>query len=1278
MENCLPDTGRKKKNNQVLALYLHFDFVGLHLFYMFCSGSLGAKPYFCMPPTNSKKLLLNYQTIPSMKLKFNSLVWLTLLWLLPGAAIAQQRNPVFIAQEYVRSHHAAWGLTAQDIEGMTVSDNYTDPTTGISRVYFLQRHQGIPVYNAIQNLSITPDGKVFHVGKRFIARLAEKVNTTVPVLSAEQAVKKLMAHLALPAGTLRLADRVGDTEFIFEKGNTARENIKAKLSYQRYHDLVLLAWDIALFPVKSSDMWSVRMDAVTGSVLDKTNWTVYCKVDANEFRHIDHDCQEEAANVHEAMTYNFPNLGTTNNPEVNSGRTTNNQQSRSEFGMNAPFAAGASYNVWPMPYESPSHGPRTLVTDPADPSASPHGWHDTNGQPGAEFTITRGNNVHAYEDSGNKNTSIGNEPNGGPGLTFDFPFDPSWEPVQYKDAATVNLFYWNNIMHDFSYAYGFTEVAGNFQANNYGKGGQGNDYVQAEAQDGFGTNNANFGTPADGGNGRMQMFLWGVSSASYLTVNEPAIIAGGYTTILPSNGTTTWGAGAIPTATPVKGSVIIADDGVADPYTSDACQPLLNASALSGKIALIDRGECQFGFKALAAQNAGAIAVIICDIPGATPTAGLAAGDYGGQVNIPVVMISVSDCQTIRQYAGNGLVVTLQQPQGGGPTQLDGDLDNGIVAHEYAHGISNRLTGGPSQAGCLGNAEQMGEGWSDFFTLITSVKSGDAGEKSRGIGTYVFGQSENGRGIRNYPYSTDMDVNPWTYGGVASNREEHYLGEFWTAMLWDLYWRMVDEYGWDEDLYFGTGGNNMATRLVFDGMKNQPCEPGFIDGRDAILAADKALYGSANQCLIWEVFARRGAGFSADQGSSTDAGDQTEAFDIPCSCRKAVSITKSVTDLVNAGDDIQVTLNVSNCKQQTVTNMKVFDDLPNGVTFKAGSANVPATVEGGQVVFDLGNMPFEGEKTITYSLTTSPDNYSLRYFFDDVPTEEAEDNWEYYYVGKQSPNIWSIQDALSNSPEFAWSVDNIDDESIQALELITPWKVTGDRPVLRFYHRYDTESGADGGVVDIKEVGASSWTQVPDKMLRNGYPGTLQYGTFAFPLKAFSGNSGPDFIATYIDLSDWAGKEIIIRFRFGTDDNTPGPLGWVVDDIEFMDLFNYQGQACIRTDQGDNVCTFAPEEGTIIESQLPPTGIVEKLQDVNIAIYPNPARDVLHVALSSEKQREVSISMLTVEGREVMTRAAQVFGQHQLGLNVSNLPGGFYFVKMSTGAETVVRKVVIE
>jgi len=43
--------------------------------------------------------------------------------------------------------------------------------------------------------------------------------------------------------------------------------------------------------------------------------------------------------------------------------------------------------------------------------------------------------------------------------------------------------------------------------------------------------------------------------------------------------------------------------------------------------------------------------------------------------------------------------------------KIDGDLDNGIIAHEYGHGISIRLTGGPSDSDCLNNSEQMGEGW---------------------------------------------------------------------------------------------------------------------------------------------------------------------------------------------------------------------------------------------------------------------------------------------------------------------------------------------------------------------------------------------------------------------------------------------------------------------------------------------------------------------------------------------------------------------------------------
>jgi len=53
-------------------------------------------------------------------------------------------------------------------------------------------------------------------------------------------------------------------------------------------------------------------------------------------------------------------------------------------------------------------------------------------------------------------------------LLFDFPFDPATNPSAYRPAAVTNLFYWNNIMHDVMYGYGFDEMSGNFQVNNYG------------------------------------------------------------------------------------------------------------------------------------------------------------------------------------------------------------------------------------------------------------------------------------------------------------------------------------------------------------------------------------------------------------------------------------------------------------------------------------------------------------------------------------------------------------------------------------------------------------------------------------------------------------------------------------------------------------------------------------------------------------------------------------------------------------------------------------------
>jgi hypothetical protein len=130
-------------------------------------------------------------------------------------------------------------------------------------------------------------------------------------------------------------------------------------------------------------------------------------------------------------------------------------------------------------------------------------------------TVTTGNNVEAYLD-----TNADNAPdnNNGSGLSvghassatqdFTFPFSTTVDPRTQQAAVVTNLFYYNNVMHDFSYNLGFTETSGNFQTNNYGRGGIGNDSVRAEAQDGSGTNNANFATPPDGQRPRMQQYLF--------------------------------------------------------------------------------------------------------------------------------------------------------------------------------------------------------------------------------------------------------------------------------------------------------------------------------------------------------------------------------------------------------------------------------------------------------------------------------------------------------------------------------------------------------------------------------------------------------------------------------------------------------------------------------------------------------------------------------------------------------------------------------------------------
>lgn len=235
------------------------------------------------------------------------------------------------------------------------------------------------------------------------------------------------------------------------------------------------------------------------------------------------------------------------------------------------WMAESSYRVYPFPLENPSGGPRVLVTDPEEGSGSPYGWHDINFSQGVlEFTDTRGNNVNAQEDADANNTG-GTRPNGGTALNFDFPLNLDQQPSSNVSASVTNLYYWNNILHDIHYRYGFTAQAGNFQKNNYFHEGMPNDPVEADSQDGAGLNNANFGTPPDGYSPRMQMFIWTGPSGG-LQVNSPAGIAGTYAASKADFG---------PALTLDRtANLVLANDGSSTPTL--ARFPLVNAAEIAG------------------------------------------------------------------------------------------------------------------------------------------------------------------------------------------------------------------------------------------------------------------------------------------------------------------------------------------------------------------------------------------------------------------------------------------------------------------------------------------------------------------------------------------------------------------------------------------------------------------------------------------------------------------------------------------------------------------------
>ncbi|WP_313804858.1 T9SS-dependent M36 family metallopeptidase [Flavobacterium sp.] len=794
----------------------------------------------------------------------------SLLFILPLLGFAQE--PLEKIKTYASQNRAKFSLTNQDVSDLVIVNEFSSESTGINNYHVKQRHNGIEVFNSDANFWIK-NGEVINGGEEFISNIAAKISGTAPTKNVEQALLGVMSQIGNEQLTdVQILESKG-YDFKLTNGVLTEDAIRAELVYfQTAESTLKLAWDYEFYSQNTKHLWNLKVDAITGILLEKQDLVISCNFSGNHSNH--------SHGVLKSVSFSDLAFKNTVGVEMLTPGTTN-------------------YRVIPWNYESPNHSPRVLITNPESTTAlppntnaaSPNGWHNTNntiggGGVGTQFNNTRGNNVLARDDvdSNNGGGTFAIGAGAYPNLTFDFAYPgTSVAANTYLPAAITNLFYMNNIMHDLWYQYGFDEANKNFQVANYGRGGLGNDAVQADAQDGGGVdpniNNANFSITTDGTSPRMQMYLWNVGPTPTVTVATPSSVAGLYT-IRDNNFNPGHVALPVSPAT-LNGQLVLYAD--AAPDTSDACTAPINGAALNGKIAVIRRGTCTFIEKVLFAQNAGAIAVIVVNNVDGT----IVMGGADASVTIPAVSINMAEGEALIAAMGSEtLNVSLTAPAF---VNTDGDLDNGIIAHEYGHGISSRLSGT-----CLGGSEQMGEGWSDWFWLIMQIKPGDTRNDARGIGTFAANQPTNGGGIRQYRYSTDMAINPHTYGstnqmyynnGVMDVVDTHSVGSVWAVVLWDLAWNYIDKYGYNSNIYNGTGGNNKVMRLVLDAIKLDGCNPTLITGRDALIAADQATTGGQDYCMIWETFARRGLGVGASSGASNSGAagiqDQTESFVVP-------------------------------------------------------------------------------------------------------------------------------------------------------------------------------------------------------------------------------------------------------------------------------------------------------------------------------------------------------------------------------------------------------------
>jgi uncharacterized protein (TIGR03437 family) len=842
-------------------------------------------------------------------------------------------EPEMIARRFLSENSDLYRLSDEDLSSLRVTARHTTSHNGLTHLTLQQTIGGIEVFGARLTTHLDWRGAVVAATGELLPAAARTSRLTEPRLSAAEALRFAATYADVTPGgqfNLTAAATGAEQRQRFTQSESFAREVNARLVYfPLAADQMRLAWEFELWLKQTPDAYLIVVDAARGSLLWRYNLTCY---------------DESPLRPHGLVfTGDSPRP---DNPHTNENPPTVQRQDK-------PFHA------------EPFNG--ATIFAPADPH------YDWWAGAAADALVSNNTDAHTDRDSNN-------QPDlpllKAPGGNFSFPLDLAQSPATEanQQAALVNLFYHVNRFHDLLYSLGFTESAGNFQTVNFGLGGAEGDAIQADAQDGSGTNNANFSTPPDGRPGRVQMFLWT------------------------------------------------------------------------------------------------------------------------------------------------------------GSPQLDGDLDQTVILHELTHGVSNRLIG--NGTGLSGfQARGMGEGWADYFALALMRNESDPTDGAYAIGQYV--RNNYAQGIRRYPYSTNRAIYPLSFAALSLSPSVHAAGEIWCVTLWEMRALLIQKYGFE-------AGQRQSLQLVIDGMKLTPPDPTFLEARDAILLADRVNNNGANQCLLWQAFAKRGMGYSASTLGVADNAPQ-EAFDLPPSCSESGSLRLDKSGYV-VGEAIRVRLGDFNAtvpvrvrvsssvtgdeETITLTPDQAFQGSFSGLlrlaAGRAGSGDglLQASAEAGdQIVVtydDVGNA--SGNSA---TVTARAGVVREKTVFEDT-VENGNQGWI-------TSGTWAITRTRSASASHSWtdspagSYSNNSDAALTSplLDLTGLSEIT-----LCFAQSYALEYRYDFGLVEYSTDDGATWTKAA----------------------AFTGSQA-DFIQAKVSLEGLAGKSRArFRFRLLSDQAETGD-GWYIDNM---------------------------------------------------------------------------------------------------------------------------------